>query len=70
MIEYCVNKNLDDRNRKYFNEIDDIDVDEEVGETKDIENEDLIHREITENEPETLLGYLEKCNRRMHILSG
>ena len=70
MIEYCVNKNLDDRNRKYFNEIDDIDVDEEVGETKDIENEDLIHREITENEPETLLGYLEKCNRRMPILSG
>ena len=53
MIEDFVNKNPDDTNSKYFNEINHIGLDEEGGETKVIGNEDLIHRDITENEPET-----------------
>ena len=46
-----MNNNLDDRNRKYLNEINEIGVDEEGGETKDIENQYVIHIDITENEP-------------------
>ena len=34
-------------------EINEIGVDEDGGETKYIENKDVIHRDITENEPET-----------------
>ena len=38
MIEDFVNKHLDDTNRNYLNQINYICVDEEGGETKDIEN--------------------------------
>ena len=53
MIEDGVNKNLDDKNIKYLNEINDIGVYEKGGETKDIENENVTHRDITVNEQET-----------------
>ena len=52
MMDDCVNKNLDDRNRK-MNEINDIGVYREKVETKDIDNEDVTPRGIIENEPET-----------------
>ena len=51
MMEDCVNKNLDDTNKNYFNEVSEIGVDYEEGEeTKDIENEGIIHRYMNENE--------------------
>ena len=49
MIEYSVDNNLDDTNRKYLNEINEIGVDEWRGETKYIENEGVISRDINEN---------------------
>ena len=49
MMEHFVNNNLDDINRKYLNEKYEIGVDEEGGETKDIQNEDLVNRDNTEN---------------------
>ena len=60
MIEYSVDNNLDDTNRKYLNEINEIGVDEWRGETKYIENEDVISRDITENLPETNRDTLKK----------
>ena len=41
-------------------EINEIGVDEDGGETKYIENKDVIHRDITENEPETNRDTLKK----------
>ena len=65
MMQDCVNKNLDNINRKHLNEINEIGVDVEWVETKDIENEDVIHRNITENEQETnrytLKNTTEEC---------
>ena len=61
MIEYSVDNNLDDTNRKYLNEINEIGVDEWRGETKYIENEDVISRDITENLPETNRDTLKKA---------
>ena len=49
MIEDSLNKKLDDTNRKYLNEINEIGVDEWRGETKYIENEGVISRDINEN---------------------
>ena len=46
--EDFLNKNLYGRNRN-FNGINDIGVDGEEVETKDIDSEDVIHRAITEN---------------------
>ena len=60
MIKYFVNKNLDDTKIKGLNDINYIGVDEEGGENKDIENENVIHRHITENEPETNRDTLKK----------
>ena len=60
MMEDCVNKHLDDTNKIYFNEINEIGVDEDGGQTKYIGNEDVIHRYITENEPETNQYTLKK----------
>ena len=36
-----------------LNDINEIGVDGEEVKTKDIDNEDVMHRDITENEPET-----------------
>ena len=58
-MEDCVNKNLDYINRKYLNEINDIALDEEVGDYL-IENENVIHIDVTENEPETNWDTLKK----------
>ena len=44
----------------YMNDINDIVVDGYEAETKDINNSDVIHRDITENEPETNRGNLKK----------
>ena len=49
IMEDCVNNNLYDKKRKYLNGINEICVYEDGGETKDIENEDVIHRCIAEN---------------------
>ena len=49
MMEYCLNKNLDDIKIKDLNEINDFGVDGEGGEIKYTENEYVIHRYITEN---------------------
>ena len=38
----CANNNLDDTYKKYLNEINEIGVDEEGRETKDIENEGVM----------------------------
>ena len=53
MMEDCVNKHLDDITRKYLNEINEIGVDEEGVEKYLMENEDVIYRDATKNEPET-----------------
>ena len=59
-MEYCVKNNLDNINRKYLNEINEIDVGEERGNTKAIRHEDVIHIDITINEPETNQDTLKK----------
>ena len=41
-------------------EINEIGVDEDGGETKYIENKDVIHRDITENELENIWDTLKK----------
>ena len=43
-----------------MNEINMIGVDEEVGENKFIENEDVINRDVTKNEPENNQDTLKK----------
>ena len=43
-----------------MNEINEIGVDGEEVETRDIDNEDVIHRYITENEPENNWNNLKK----------
>ena len=48
MIEACMNKKLDDTSKIYLNEINEIDVEEQGVETKNIENEDVIDIYITE----------------------
>ena len=60
MIEYRVNNDLADTNRKYLNEINEIGADEWRRKTKYIETEDVIHRDITENELETNRDTLKK----------
>ena len=60
MIEDSINKNLDYGNIKYLNEINEIGVDLEGGETKTIENKYVIHRYIIENESETNRDILKK----------
>ena len=67
MIGDSMNNNLNDTNREDLNEIKNICVYEWRVQTKDIENEDVIHRYITDNEPETDRNNLKKCNRRMPI---
>ena len=64
MMEDCVNKILDDANKKYLYELNEIVVNEEGGYTKDIENEGTIHRDMTENETETNQYTFEKVNKR------
>ena len=53
VMEDFANRNLDDLTRNFLNEINEIGVDEEVVEKIHIENEDVIHRDVTKNEPET-----------------
>ena len=60
VTEYCANKDLDYTTRKYLNDINKIGVDEEVGENKFIENEDVINRDVTKNEPENNQDTLKK----------
>ena len=60
IMEYCLKKNLDERNSKYLNEINDIGVDGKGWETKDIEYEYVIHRDINENEQENICDTLKK----------
>ena len=51
MMEDCVNNNLGDTNKNNFNEVNQIGLDDEEGkETKYVENEGIIYRDITENE--------------------
>ena len=50
MMEYCVNKDLDYTSKKCLNNINGTGVDKEGGETKDIENEYVIHIDINKNE--------------------
>ena len=52
MMGDCVNKNLDDL-KKSMNDINEIGVDGQEVETKDINNEYIIHRYMTENESNT-----------------
>ena len=59
-MQDCVNKNLVDTNKKYLKEINDFGDEEEVGSTKDIENEYVIQRDITEIETETNQDTLKK----------
>ena len=49
MMEDCVNRNLSDKNKNLLNEINQIGLYEDGGETKYIENKDVIHRDIAEN---------------------
>ena len=51
MMEECAKNNPDDTNKIDLNKINDIGVDEEGGEIKDIKNKYMINRYITENEP-------------------
>ena len=60
MMEDCVNKHLDDTNKKYLKEINQIGDDEEVGDTKNTENGVVIYRDITENKIETNRDTLKK----------
>ena len=48
VVGYCVDKNLNFF--LMFNNINEIGVDEDGGETKDIEEENIIHRDNTGNE--------------------
>ena len=51
MMEDYINNNLGDTNKNNFNEVNQIGLDDEEGEeTKYVENEGEIHRDITENE--------------------
>ena len=45
---------------KYLNNINEIGVDEDWGETKDTKNEYVIHRNTNENEPENNRDTLKK----------
>ena len=50
VMEDCMNKKLDGITRKHLNDINEIVVDEEGGEENIIENKDVIHIYVTENE--------------------
>ena len=47
---YFVNNILDNKNTKYLNKVNEIGVDEQGEENKNIENEGVIHRDTPETE--------------------
>ena len=59
MMEDCENEELDDRNQNNINEGKTI-VDEEGNKSTDTENEEMIHRDMNENETETNKDNLDK----------
>ena len=60
-MEDNVNKNLDDNNKKYFNEVNETSIDDEGGEeTTGTKNQGVIHIYIIQNETETNQDTLNK----------
>ena len=54
MMRYYVNEELDNKNQNNLNQENKIGIDEEEGEKlTEAENEDVIHRNMKENETET-----------------